>query len=92
MLTRQALAVTTAVGRALRVPIDPRRVVAVRRRRAPEATSATALADHIIELGREHQLTYLRRRAAWGEIRTLLSGGTLPSSWSRGRVRPSRSW
>jgi ABC-type bacteriocin/lantibiotic exporter with double-glycine peptidase domain len=78
MLTRQALAVTTAVGRALRVPIDPRRVVAVRRRRAPEATSATALADHIIELGREHQLTYLRRRAAWGEIRTLLSGGTLP--------------
>ena len=78
MLTRQALAVTTAVGRTLRHPIDPRRVAEARRRRAPSATTATALADHIIEVGREHHLTYLRRRVAWGELREMLERGTAP--------------
>jgi len=78
MLTRQALSVTTAVGRALRIPIDPRLMAAARRRRAPAATTATALADHIIEVGREQHLTYLRRRAGWAEIRTMLERGTLP--------------
>lgn len=90
MLTRQALAVTTAVGRALRIPIDPRRLAAARRRRAPEGTSATALADHIIELGLEHHITYLRRRVAWGEVRALLSAGTLPLVMVTG-TRPSFS-
>lgn len=78
MLTRQALAVTTAVGRTLRHPIDPRRVAEARRRRAPSAATATALADHIIEVGREHHLTYLRRRVAWGELREMLERGTMP--------------
>lgn len=78
MLTRQALAVTTAVCRALHVPVDPRSVVVARRRRAPEAPSATALAEHIVEVGREHHLTYLRRRAGWTELRAMLDGGTLP--------------
>lgn len=78
MLTRQALAVTTAVGRALRIPIDSRRLAAARRRRAPMAATATALADHIIEVGREQHLTYLRRRAGWDAVRTMLGDGTVP--------------
>ncbi|MCC6773951.1 MAG: ABC transporter ATP-binding protein [Gemmatimonadaceae bacterium] len=78
MLTRQALAVTTAVGRALRVPIDPRRLAAARRRRAPTAATPTALADHIIEVGREQQLTYLRRRSAWAAVQTMLADRTVP--------------
>ena len=78
MLTRQALAVTTAVGRALRVPIDSRRMAAARRRRAPTAATATALADYIIELGRDQQLTYLRRRTGWAEVRAMLADGTAP--------------
>jgi ABC-type bacteriocin/lantibiotic exporter with double-glycine peptidase domain len=78
MLTRQALTVTTAVGRALRIPIDARLMAAARRRRAPAATTATALADHIIEVGREQRLTYLRRRAGWTEIRAMLEAGTVP--------------
>lgn len=78
MLTRQALAATNAVGRALHIPIDPRLIAEARRRRAPQATTATALADHIIELGRPQQLAYLRRRASWGEIRRMLDDGTVP--------------
>ncbi len=78
MLTRQALAVTAAVGRALRHPIDPNRAAEARRRRAPLAPSATALAEHVIEVGREHHLTYLRRRGGWRELESLLRGGTLP--------------
>lgn len=78
MLTRQALAVTAAVGRALRHPIDPRRAAEARRRRAPSAPSAPALADHVVEVGREHQLTYLRRRGGWRDLEAMLASGTLP--------------
>lgn len=78
MLTRQALAVTTAVGRALRHPIDPRRVAEARRRRAPNAPTATALAEHVVEVGRDHDLAYLRRRVAWRELRQMLDEGSLP--------------
>ncbi len=78
MLTRQALAVTAAVGRALRHPIDPRRAAEARRRRAPTASSATALAEHVVEVGREHHLSYLRRRGGWHELREMLTAGTLP--------------
>lgn len=78
MLTRQALAVTTAVGRALRHPIDPRRVAEARRRRAPSAATATALAEHVIEVGRDHHIAYLRRRVAWRELRQMLDEGSLP--------------
>lgn len=78
MLTRQALSVTTAVGRALRIPIDSRRVAAARRRRAPQETTGRALVEHIIAVGREHAITYLRRRATWGDIRALVSSETFP--------------
>ncbi len=78
MLTRQALAATSAVGRALQIPIDPRLFAAARRRHAPSDATATALADHIIEIGRTQQLTYLRRRASWTEVRRLLDDGTVP--------------
>ncbi|MEP7383599.1 MAG: ATP-binding cassette domain-containing protein [Gemmatimonadota bacterium] len=69
---------TTAVGRALRIPIDPRRMAAARRRRSPVAATATALADHIIEIGREQQLTYLGRRERWDAVTRMLSERTLP--------------
>ena len=78
MLTRQALAVTTAVARALRVPVDATRIVAARRRRAPAAKTAGEVADHIVDVGREHQLTYLRRQASGAEIGAMIASGTLP--------------
>lgn len=69
---------TTAVGRALRHPIDPRRVAEARRRRAPSAATATALAEHVIEVGRDHHIAYLRRRVGWRELRQMLDEGSLP--------------
>jgi len=42
------------------------------------AQSANALADHVVEVGREHHFTYLRRRGGWRELQQMLASGTLP--------------
>ncbi|MEO7966284.1 MAG: ATP-binding cassette domain-containing protein [Gemmatimonadaceae bacterium] len=77
MRTAQALAVISKVGSALGADIDSDRLARARRRRAPECRNARELADLVIEVGHEQDLSFLLRDPRQPGIGSFASSGAV---------------